>query len=88
MFVISDNGELVNLALAERVAVTRATIGDDTCRVAVMFHQNAPNSCIALCTCVDGKHGREIIRRIADAMKRGVAVYDIQDAMASGGGDA
>src|SRR5690606_26329807 len=66
VFVLTENGELVNLALAERVAVTRPATSDDTYRVVVMFHQNAPNTCIALCSCDDEEHGKRIVRELFD----------------------
>jgi len=73
MWVLTENGELINLDRFYGVDVRFSE---------VTGHQVVARSerdfSLVLCSCDDAEHGREIIRHIADALENGVELYDIR----------
>src|SRR5690554_2400272 len=77
MWVLTENGRLINL--------------DHFYALEVTGHQNEPvvvahsehDISVVLCSCDDAEHGREIIRRIADALENGVELYNIRNVKVS-----
>ena len=71
MWVLTENGELVNLDRFYGVGVRLA-------------HQVVARSehefLVVLCSCDNEKHGTEIVQHIADALENGVELYDIRNA--------
>ena len=70
MWVLTENGELINL---DRFYVVDAG-------ASYLAARNERKFSVVLCSCDDEEHGREIIRHIADALANGVELYDIRDA--------
>ena len=73
MWVLTENGELINL---DRF------YGVDA-RVSYVVARNERKFSVVLCSCDDEEHGREIIRHIADALANGVELYNIRNAKVS-----
>ena len=77
MWVLTENGELINLDRFYGVDVRFSE---------VTGHQVVARSeheiLVVLCSCDNEEHGKEIVRHIADALENGVALYDIRNAPA------
>jgi len=76
MWVLTENGELINLDRFYAVNV------DDYTGHQVVARSERGDfvGSVVLCSCDDEEHGREIIRHIADALENGVELYDIRNA--------
>ena len=71
MWVLTENGELINLDRFYGVDVRLAYQS---------VVARSERDFVVLCFCDDAEHGREIIRHIADALANGVELYDIRNA--------
>ena|SRR5690606_22497949 len=73
MWVLAENGQLINLDRFYAVSVD-----DYTGHTVVARSENDFVGSVVLCSCDDKEHGREIIRRIADALANGDDLFDIR----------
>lgn len=71
MWVLTENGELINLDRFYGVDVRLAYQS---------VVARSERDFVVLCFCDDAEHGREIIGHIADALENGVEFYDIRNA--------
>jgi len=78
MWVLTENGELINLDRFYAVDVD-----DYTGHTVVARSEHDFVGSVVLCSCDDEEHGREIIRHIADALADGVELYNIRNAKVS-----
>ena len=76
MWVLTENGELINLDRFYAVDVDDYTGHTVVARSERGDFVGSP----VLCSCDDEEHGREIIMHIADALADGVELYNIRNA--------
>ena|SRR5690606_11455550 len=76
MWVLTENGELINL---DRFYAVDVWSSEAAYQVVACSEREFVGS-VVLCSCDDAEHGREIIRHIADALENGVELYDIRNA--------
>ncbi len=70
MWVLTENGELINL---DRFSSVDAGVSYVAARNEHKFE-------VVLCYCDDEEHGKEIVQHIAEALANGVEFYNIRNA--------